>query len=205
MGQTINVAARAASALGVLIGVSLAMPAVAMPVSFTDASFLSVAAGDRVQFTFIGFDAADTDQLQIDGQTVFTNQTASVGQVFETGPLSAGTHQLSLVNLTSNLTYSSASSLNPDGAHLGTGTTLADFNLSGALPPNLGSSLLYGWEDRPLDVTRTLDFNDLVFAIRIIPAASIPEPGTVALLGGSLVMLGGWRWRRARRRHGVAR
>jgi len=173
-----------------------------MPVSFTDDLFLTVAAGDRVEFTFVGLEAADTDRLQIDGQDVFTNQSAAVGQVFETAPLTAGTHRLTLLNLSSGLSFSSAPSLNANGAHLGIGSTLAEFNLSGSLPPNLGSTLLYGWEDRPLEVTGTLDYNDLVFALRVIPA-SISEPGTLALLGGSLVALGSWGWARrgrARRR-----
>jgi hypothetical protein len=174
-----------------------AMPAAAMPSSFTDASFITVNAGDQLQFTFLGFSAADTDQLRLDGQLIFQNQTASVGQTFNTGPLAAGTYQLTLADLSSGVSFSSDPAQNPDGAHLGVSSNFADFNL-GTVSPVGAVGLLYGWEDRPLGPLGTLDYNDLVFTLAVMPRA-VAEPGSLLLLGASLVGLGMFRWGR---RHG---
>jgi hypothetical protein len=161
-------------------------PAAALPTSFTDASFVTVSAGSELRFTFDGFSAADTDMMRLvfNGQLIFTNQTAAVGDTVTTGPLAAGTYQLSLTNVSQGTTYFSDPALNPDGAHLAFSSNFADFNL-GALPANAGPAPFYGWEDRPLAAGGTLDFNDLVFSLQVVP-----EPATLVMLGGSLLMLG---------------
>jgi hypothetical protein len=177
-----------ASAASLFLLGALPSPATATPSSFTDASFITVDADTQLQFTFVGFSAADTDQLRLGDLVIFENQTAVVGQTVTTGPLAAGTYQLSLTNLTSGLVFSSAPLLNPDGAHLGVSNQLADFNLA-TLPPSLSIGLLYGWEDRPLANAGTLDYNDLVFSLAVVPRA-MPEPGTLLLLGSGLLALG---------------
>jgi hypothetical protein len=167
--------------------VGVASPALALPTSFTDAGFLTISAGSQLQFTFDGFSAANTDQMHLafNGQLIFINQTAAVGQVVTTGPLAAGTYQLGLTDTNTGMTYSSNPALNPDGAHLAFSSNFADFGL-GALPGNAGPAPFYGWEDLPLADGGTLDFNDLVFSLQVIPPA-VPEPATLLLLGGGLM------------------
>ncbi len=161
-------------------------PASAMPTSFTDATFVTVDAGQFLRFTFDGFSAADTDVMRVvfNGQVIFDNQTASVGQTAVTAPLAAGTYKLSLTDVSSGITYSSDPALNPDGPHLAFSSNFADFNL-GALPANAGPAPFYGWEDRALQNGGTLDYNDLVFSVQVVP-----EPATLGLIGGGLVLLG---------------
>jgi hypothetical protein len=169
----------------VMLGLG-ATPAAALPTSFTDATFVTVGAGSALRFTFDGFSAADTDTMRLvfNGQVIFTNQTAAVGDVVTTGPLAAGTYKLSLTNVSQGTTYFSDPALNPDGAHLAFSSNFADFNL-GAPPPGVGPAPFFGWEDRPLAAGGTLDFNDLVFSLQVVP-----EPATLMMLGGSLLMLG---------------
>src|SRR3954471_17722201 len=105
-----NIPIRLACAAGGLLACVLgASPAKAMPTGFTDASFITVAAGQEIQFKFDGFSAADTDLMRLvfNGQVIFNNQTATIGQTVTTGPLAAGSYQLSLTNATSGVTYSS--------------------------------------------------------------------------------------------------
>lgn len=186
---------RALTALGGFLAfAAVASPAYAVPTGFTDASFVTVSEGASLEFTFAGVSAADTDLMRLvfNGQVIFDNQTATVGQTVSSGPLAAGTYQLSLTNVTSGVTYSSNPALNPDGAHLGFSNNFADFNL-GALPAGAGPAPFYGWEDRPLAAGGTLDYNDLVFSVVV---KAVPEPGTLMLLGGSLLALGAVRRRR---------
>lgn len=190
-----NKRVRFLSAVGGLLALAAsAAPASAMPTSFTDASFVTVSAGSSLEFTFAGFSAADTDVMRLvfNGQVIFDNHTAAVGQTVSTGPLAAGTYQLSLTNVTSGTTYSSNPASNPDGAHLAFSSNFADFNL-GALPAGAGPAPYYGWEDRPLASGGTLDYNDLVFSVVV---KAVPEPGTLMLLGGSLLAFGAVRRRR---------
>jgi hypothetical protein len=122
---------------------------------------------------------------------IFENQTAVVGNTVTTGPLAAGTYELSLANVSSGTTFSSNAALNADGAHLASSTNFADFGL-GALPAIISNATFYGWEDRSLLVASTLDFNDLVFTVQVVsgPPAPVPEPTTLVLLGGGLLALG---------------
>lgn len=176
----------AAAAGFLMLGGGGTSPANAVPTNFTDATFISVSAGSALQFTFDGFSAADTDVMRLvfNGQVIFDNHIATVGQTVTTAPLPAGTFQLILSNMSTGVTYSSDPALNPDGPHLAFSSNFADFNL-GALPANAGSAPFFGWEDRPLGSGGTLDYNDLVFSLKVLP-----EPATLALLGGALVALG---------------
>jgi hypothetical protein len=183
------------AAVGGLLAFAVgASPAQAMPTSFTDSSFITLTESSTISFTFAGFSAADTDLMRLvfNGQVIFDNQTATIGQTVTTATLAAGTYQLSLNNTTNGTTYWSNPAMNPDGAHLAFSNNFADFNL-GPVPAGAGPAPYYGWEDRPLQAGQTLDYNDLVFSVAV---RAVPEPGSLMLLGGSLLALGAMRRRR---------
>ena len=74
--------------------------------------------------------------------------------------------------------------------HLAATGNFADFMI-GAPPVPINSNCAIalncylGWEDLP--PTSDSDFNDLVFALQFTPTEGVPEPTSLALLGGGLL------------------
>jgi hypothetical protein len=177
----------------------------------TDASFFTAPANGTLTFTFEGFSAGDTDTMFFfNGDPIFTNKTASPGDVATFAVLSGVTYTLTLKDLSVVNTWSSDPALNSDGKpHLAYTDTFSDFHI-GAPPVTVntncaagGLACYLGWEDRPNPNPNNpaTDYNDLVFAEQFTPSETpgIPEPASMTLLGSGLIALGLMMRRRRRK------
>ena len=180
----------------------------------TTGSFFTAPADGTLTFTFVGYSADDTDQMAFafNGDAVFTNKIAAVGDVVHETVVGGQIYQLSLRDNNGDNTWSSDSVSNWDGlAHLASTSTFSDFHLGTTAPTlvstdcALVSGCYFGWEDRPRPGADN-DFNDLVFALQFTPARPrsvdpvgdpIPEPRTLILLCTGLLGLGFITHRRA--------
>jgi len=173
----------------------------------TTGSFFTAPADGTLTFTFEGYSSADINQMvfAFNGDALFTNKTAVVGDVIQQIVVADQIYQLGLRNISAGDTWSSNSALNWDGvAHLASTNIFSDFHL-GAVPTSVStncalvSGCYFGWEDLPGPGADD-DFNDLVFALQFTPTPvlrsvelggdPVPEPGTLTLLCGGLLGLG---------------
>ena len=86
-------------------------------------------------FTFEGYSADDTDQMvfAFNGDTLFNNKIAAVGDVVHETVVADQIYRLDLRNNSAGDTWSSNSALNWDGlAHLASTSTFSDFHLGAA-------------------------------------------------------------------------
>ena len=176
--------------------------------------FFTAPADGTLTFTFEGYSAAHTDRMvfAFNGDALFTNQSAAVGDVVHETVVRGQIYQLSLHDINTGDSWSSNRALNDGGlAHLATTSIFSDFHL-GAPPPRpvstgcaFVSGCYFGWEDRPQPGADN-DFNDLVFALQFTPASPrsadlagvpIPEPQNLTLLFAGLLGLGFIAHRRA--------
>lgn len=124
------------------------------------------------------------------------------GRVQLDGLFAAGSElQLSvLVNGSQMLHSGTAGSSNPGGSvyyrEFAAGETIYRDNRTTEMASGSGSSTkkVYGFDDSPLGGDR--DYNDLVFEVESVTVT--PEPGTLLLVGGGLLGLGGVTMRRRR-------
>jgi hypothetical protein len=177
-------------------------------------AFFTAPADGTLTFTFEGYSAAHTDRMvfAFNGDALFTNQSAAVGDVVHETVVRGQIYQLSLHDINTGDSWSSNRALNDGGlAHLATTSIFSDFHL-GAPPPRpvstgcaFVSGCYFGWEDRPQPGADN-DFNDLVFALQFTPASPrsadlagvpIPEPQNLTLLFAGLLGLGFIAHRRA--------
>ncbi len=167
--------------------------------------FFTAPADGTLTFTFEGYSAAHTDRMvfAFNGDALFTNQSAAVGDVVHETVVRGQIYQLSLHDINTGDSWSSNRALNDGGlTHLATTSIFSDFHL-GAPPPRpvstgcaFVSGCYFGWEDRP---GADNDFNDLVFALQFTPTSPrnadlagvpIPEPQNLTLLFAGLLGLG---------------
>ncbi len=194
----------------IAVGVLCASPAGAGLVPLAGPFFTAPADG-TLTFTFEGYSASHTDRMvfAFNGDALFTNESAAVGDVVDETVVQGQIYQLSLHDNNTGDTWSSDQASNRDGlAHLASTSIFSDFHLGSALPRSspdctLVSGCYFGWEDRP---GADNDFNDLVFALQFTPTSPriadlvgvpIPEPQTLILLFAGLLGLGFIAHRRA--------
>ena len=176
--------------------------------------FFTAPADGTLTFTFEGYSASHTDRMvfAFNGDALFINESAAVGDVVHETVVRGQIYQLSLHDINTGDSWSSNRALNDGGlAHLATTSIFSDFHL-GAPPPRpvstgcvFVSGCYFGWEDRPQPGADN-DFNDLVFALQFTPASPrsadlagvpIPEPQNLTLLFAGLLGLGFIAHRRA--------
>ena len=174
----------------------------------TTGSFFTAPADGTLTFTFEGYSADNTDQMvfPFNGDALFTNKIAAVGDVVDETVVADQIYQLGLHNNSAGDTWSSNSALNWDrAAHLASTSTFSDFHLGAPAPMPVStncalvSGCYFGWEDLPGPGADN-DFNDLVFALQFTPTSlrrsvapvgdPVPEPGTLTLLCAGLLGLG---------------
>lgn len=161
------------------------------PVSYT---FEAATTGDVTAY-FLGSSAGDTDLVywQVGNGTIntagFDNHTSTRGATIDLGDLTAGEAvTFYMYNEATHQTYSTDTSLNPDGISHVYSTV---FDGDGDIP----KGLFIAFEDLPKGGS-DYDYNDVAFSASNIKA--VPEPANLALLMGGLGLVGFM----ARRRRG---
>ena len=192
----------------IVAGLVLCASPAGAALSPTTGSFFTAPTDGTLTFTFEGYSADDTDQMvfAFNGDALFTNNIAAVGDVIQQIVVAGQMYQLDLRNNSAGDTWSSDPASNWDRQlHLASTSSFSDFHL-GAVAPTpvstgcaLVSGCYFGWEDLPGPGADD-DFNDLVFALQFTPTISlrsadlrgdpVPEPGTLTLLCGGLLGLG---------------
>lgn len=157
---------------------------------------ITAAATGDVDGYFYGFNAADTDEIQMCDLTQSTcspfaldNQTTPIGTEFDFGAVTAGDVLVfNLENFSTSDFFSSDPSFSVDGVnhayvtpYTGVGAPIAD----AGIPPGT----FIGMEDQ-LVPGSDLDYNDSEFVFtNLTPAATTPEPSLLLLCTAALAAL----------------
>jgi len=192
----------AAAAIGLTV-LAFSLPAHAVLIATND--FITSPGNGTFRYTYEGFSAADTDTMRIavNGTTIFTNNTTPVSTVFDQPVIAGQQVRLQLDNSSTGNTWFSGTTGNSDGrVHLNWATAFTDFGIGTPPVPvttncfGPSGACYLGWEDLPFPAADA-DFNDFTFALQFIPAAVVPEPASLSILGAALIGMG-WLVRRRR-------
>ena len=172
------------------------------------ATFNTVAGnGSLATAYFVGFSAADTDELSVVAglSDFFINQSTAIGAHVELGTFGNGVEiEFAMTDgSVANNFYTGPGLRNFDhyvhafvttNIHDIVGLSSRSYDYAATLP---SGTIFVGFEDRPGNQA-DFDYNDLVFAVvNARTLQLVPEPTTLALIGVALVVL--YRIRRKRR------
>jgi len=159
----------------------------------SDAQILTANGGDITVTYDHGITSGDHDVLYLNGTELFDNQSSTVGQQIDLGIFSAGT----VMDFTMT-DYGNGGSVT--GTHtweMGSGVNNSDGNVhayvtSNGVDGNNKPVTFVGWEDETTgQLYSDWNYNDLTFDFANASPSSVPEPGTMALVGlgvGSLLI-----------------
>jgi len=172
------------------------------------ATFNTVAGnGSLATAYFVGFSAADTDELSVVAglSDFFINQSTAIGASVPLGTFGNGVEiEFAMTDGSVAHTFYTGSGLRnfdfyvhafvTTNIHDIVGLSSRSYDYAATLP---SGTIFVGFEDRPGNQA-DFDYNDLVFAVvNARTLQLVPEPTTLALIGVALVVL--YRIRRKRR------
>lgn len=159
-------------------------------------STIKATATGELQGYFVGYSAADTDEIRMVDMTTgytsaysFVNKTTVAGKETKFGSVNAGdTLILELYNETTGLQFASNPSLSADGINHAYTASFGGGTLDGVAYA-AGDYTYFGMEDLPKSVS-DLDYNDDQFLFKDVSANVTPEPNSLLLFGTGLLTLG---------------
>ncbi len=163
-------------------------------------TFIAASTQDVMGF-FFGFSAADTEAIEmlVNGVATpagfgFVNQTSTVGQSFDFGPVNAGdVISFVLHNTSTGIDLSSVPGSNADGVqHI----YATDFAGNGTIP----AGTYVAFEDLLASQGSDFDYNDDSFVFTNLATVTTPVPAALPLFFSGLSLGGALVWRRRRKK-----